>query len=332
MKKIVITGSAGFIGFHLAKRFLDEGREVVGLDNFNDYYPKEIKKQRDAILRENPRFISRHVDIADTASIEKVFKEFEVDLIVNLAAQAGVRYARINPMAYVRSNQVGFANILEMARHHGVKRILYASSSSVYAGVKETPFREDQPVDRPISLYGATKKSNELAAHCYTHLYGIQTIGLRFFTVYGPWGRPDMAMWIFAEKMLAGEPIPVFNYGDMRRDFTYIDDIVDGVARLSFAEGLKPYEIMNIGNHRSEKLMDLIDLIAKGLGVDVKCNMLPMMPDDVPATYASIERINKACGFEPRTTISEGVPKFLEWYRAHPDLAEIVKNWRDKSK
>jgi UDP-glucuronate 4-epimerase len=331
VKKIVITGTAGFIGFHLAKRLLAEGREVVGIDNFNTYYPKEIKESRDEILRRNPNFTSCVVDISRTDELEEVFKNHEVDLIINLAAQAGVRYARINPMAYVQSNQVGFLNILEMARHYGVKRVLYASSSSVYAGVKEAPFREDQYVDRPISLYGATKKSNELAAHCYSHLYGIQTIGLRFFTVYGPWGRPDMAMWIFTEKMLAGKPIPVFNYGKMSRDFTYIDDIVDGVAKLSVAEGMEPYEIMNIGNHRSEQLMDLIDLIAKSLGVEVKCDMLPMMTDDVPATYASIDRINKVCGFEPKTTISEGIPRFLQWYKEHPELAELAKSWRESS-
>lgn len=317
-KRVFITGTAGFIGFHLAKRLLSEGYEVFGVDNFNDYYSVELKKARHAQLTALPGFSFERLDISDKEALTKAFDGFAPDVVVNLAAQAGVRYSITNPDAYVQSNLVGFFNILECCRHaEKQSRFLFASSSSVYGGNKEMPFSEDQAVDHPVSLYAATKKSNELMAHSYSHLYGFQTLGFRFFTVYGPWGRPDMAMYLFADAMTAGRPIKVFNHGEMKRDFTYIDDIVSGLVACIENENLPRYEIYNIGNHRCERLMDMIDLISKSLGIDHPAmEMLPMQDGDVPATYASVEKLHAAVGYNPTTPISVGVPRFIEWYRA----------------
>ena len=317
IKRILITGTAGFIGFHLAKRLLAEGYEIFGVDNFNDYYSVDLKKARHAQLEACPNYAWAKADLADKAALKKCFDDFRPDCVVNLAAQAGVRYSITNPEVYVESNLVGFVNILECCRHaEKMPKLLFASSSSVYGGNKELPFSEDQPVDHPISLYAATKKANELMAHCYSHLYGMQTLGFRFFTVYGPWGRPDMAAYLFADAMSKGRPIKVFNNGDMYRDFTYIDDIIAGLVGCIFADNLPQYEVYNIGNHRSERLMDMIAIIAKEMGVDnPKMELLPMQDGDVPATYASVEKLHKAVGYEPTTPISVGMPKFIAWFK-----------------
>jgi UDP-glucuronate 4-epimerase len=318
-RRMLITGTAGFIGCHLARRLLDEGCEVLGIDNFNDYYSVQLKRDRHAQLERCVRYHWKQADLSDLSTLECLFREFKPDCVVNLAAQAGVRYSITNPLVYQKSNIEGFLNVLECCRHAAKKpRLVYASSSSVYGGNKTLPFSEDQSVDNPISLYAATKKANELMAHCYSHLYGVQTVGLRFFTVYGPWGRPDMAMWLFADAMLKGETIQVFNYGNMCRDFTYIDDIVSGIVGCVFSQNLSKYEIFNIGNHRSEKLMDMIGLIAKELGVtDPKIELMPMQDGDVPATYASVDKLRAAVGYEPTTPISVGIPKFIKWFKEH---------------
>ena len=313
--RILVTGSAGFIGTHLARLLLDEGHDVTGLDNFNDYYDPALKEARNRTLETHPRFRLVRADIADAATLDAVFAANNFEVVAHLAAQAGVRYSLENPDAYVRSNLDGFANILECCRRHLVPRLVYASSSSVYGGNRKLPFSEDDKVDNPVSLYAATKKANELMAHTYSHLFGFQTVGLRFFTVYGPWGRPDMAMWLFTEAMLAGKPIKVFNHGEMMRDFTYIDDITDGVRRCLFAPNLDRCEVLNIGNNRPEKLMRLIDVLGDALGVVPKMEMLPMQPGDVPATYADISRIRSKTGFMPTTPIEVGIPRFVEWYR-----------------
>ncbi|MBN1425725.1 NAD-dependent epimerase/dehydratase family protein [Candidatus Fermentibacteria bacterium] len=312
---ILVTGSAGFIGFHLARALLDEGHEVVGYDNFNDYYSVQLKRDRHAILQQYSRYRGVEADLCDGASLNPVFDASGFEVVCHLAAQAGVRYSLTHPHVYQRSNLEGFLNILEACRHHGVGRLVYASSSSVYGGNTKLPFSETDPVDTPISLYAATKKANELMAHTYSHLYGLQTVGLRFFTVYGPWGRPDMAMWLFTAAMLEGRPIPVFNHGDMRRDFTYIDDIVAGAHAALFAKCLSPCEVFNLGNHRSEHLLDMIQILGDLLGVEPRMTLLPMQPGDVQATYADIDRARTALGFEPTTPISAGIPRFVSWYR-----------------
>ena len=313
--KILVTGTAGFIGYHLADTLLNEGHEVVGWDNFNDYYPVRLKRARHARLEGRAGFSAVEADLCDEETMRRCFDEQSFDVVCNLAAQAGVRYSLDHPFTYERSNLCGFLNILEACRHAGVPRLVYASSSSVYGGNTQLPFRETDPVDRPVSLYAASKKANELMAHCYSHLYGFQTIGLRFFTVYGPWGRPDMALWLFTEAMLAGRPIQVFNHGEMFRDFTYIDDIVAGIKAALFADGLDTCEVINLGNHQSEKLTDMIRIIADTLGVTPEMEMLPMQPGDVPATYADITRARKKLGFEPVTPIRVGIPRFIAWYR-----------------
>jgi len=279
MATVLVTGTAGFIGMNLAHRLLAGGHRVVGFDNFNDYYSVQLKRDRHATLITHPMYTGIEADLCDQQSLDKCFRDHALDCVCNLAAQAGVRYSLEHPYAYQKANLEGFLNILECCRHHRVRRLVYASSSSVYGGNTKLPFSESDVVDSPISLYAATKKANELMAHCYTHLYGMQTIGLRFFTVYGPWGRPDMAMWLFTKAMLEGKPIQVFNHGNMRRDFTYIDDIVTGVERSLFHEGLAPYEIFNIGNHHPENLMDMIGLLAKALNREPVMEMLPMQPE-----------------------------------------------------
>ena len=316
--KILITGFAGFIGFHASRELLRRGWEVVGIDNFCDYYNVKLKRDRAALLEGQPGFSARELDICDHAKLHGVFTMEAPDVVLNLAAQPGVRYSIDHPFVYEKTNLEGFLNVLECCRHAAkVPKLVYASSSSVYGGNRKMPFEESDKVDNPVSLYAATKKANELMAHTYSHLYGMQTIGLRFFTVYGAWYRPDMALSLFADAMLHGRPIKVFNNGDMLRDFTYVDDIVDGIVRVVESDALPRYDVFNIGNHRSEKLLDVINVLADALGVKPKMEMLPMQPGDVYATYASIEKLNKAVGYEPKTTIREGIPVFAKWYREY---------------
>jgi UDP-glucuronate 4-epimerase len=318
--KLLVTGTAGFIGMHLAQTLLEEGHTVVGLDNFNDYYPVPLKRARHARLTIHPHYLGIEGDLCTAALLTRLFEEHRFEAVCHLAAQAGVRYSLSHPLAYQKSNLEGFLNILEACRHAHTPRLVYASSSSVYGGNTKLPFSESDPVDCPVSLYAATKKANELMAHTYTHLYGLQTVGLRFFTVYGPWGRPDMAYWSFTQAMLAGKSIPVFNHGQMRRDFTYIDDIVAGVNAALFSPGLAPYEVLNLGNHHSEKLMDMIETLATALGVTPKMDLLPMQPGDVPATYADITLAEAKLGFRPTTSMAQGLPKFVAWYRAYHSI------------
>jgi UDP-glucuronate 4-epimerase len=315
--KYLVTGSAGFIGFHVAQALLSDGHNVVGLDNFNDYYDPQLKRDRHAILENIPNYQGVEADICDLPTLEKCFNDNSFDAVCHLAAQAGVRYSITNPHVYEKTNLEGFLNILECCRHSNIKRLVYASSSSVYGGNTKLPFSETDNVDTPISLYAATKKANELMAHTYSHLYGIQTVGLRFFTVYGPWGRPDMAMWLFTEAMLKGETINVFNHGEMQRDFTFVDDIAAGVTACLTSDNLEQYEIFNLGNHRSEQLMDMINAIGDNLDIKPIMKMLPMQAGDVPATYADISRAQEKLQFEPKTPISEGIPQFIQWYRKY---------------
>ena len=315
--KIFVTGTAGFIGSHLAHSLLDDGHEVVGLDNFNDYYAVQLKLDRHARLEARKGYIGIRGDLSDYELLTESFKIHEPELVCNLAAQAGVRYSLTHPFAYQKANLEGHLNILEVCRQAKIRRLVYASSSSVYGGNKKVPFSETDPVDNPISLYAATKKADELMSYSYTHLYGLQTVGLRFFTVYGPWGRPDMAYWLFAEAMLKGAPIQVFNNGKMERDFTYITDIVAGVKAALFADGLEPYEIFNLGNSKPENLMDFIRTLADALGVEPKMEMLPMQPGDVPVTFADVSKARKKLGYDPSTPIKEGLPAFVDWYKEY---------------
>ena len=317
--KILITGAAGFIGFHAAREFLRRGWDVVGLDNFNDYYNVQLKRARAALLTSgSPCAPVRDLDICDLAGLQSLFADESPDVVLHLAAQPGVRYSITHPFIYQKTNVEGFLNVLECCRHAAkVPKLVFASSSSVYGGNTKMPFEESDPVDTPISLYAATKKADELMAHTYAHLYKMQAIGLRFFTVYGTWYRPDMALSLFADAMLHDRPIKVFNHGDMLRDFTYVDDIVDGIVRVVEAGNLPLYDIYNIGNHRSEKLLDVIETLAAALNVKPKMEMLPMQAGDVYATYASIDKLHKAVGYEPKTTIREGIPVFAKWYREY---------------
>ena len=316
--KTLITGSAGFIGFHAAREFVRRGWEVVGIDNFCNYYDVKLKRDRAAMLAKSQGFSARELDICDLDGLKKSFAEESPDVVLNLAAQPGVRYSITHPFVYQKTNLEGFLNILECCRHAAkVPKLVFASSSSVYGGNKKMPFEESDQVDTPVSLYAATKKANELMAHTYSHLYKMQTIGLRFFTVYGSWYRPDMALSLFADAMLHDRPIKVFNNGDMLRDFTFTDDIVDGIVRVVEAGNLPLYDIFNIGNHRSENMLDVITTLADALGLKPKMEMLPMQPGDVYATYASIEKLNKAVGYEPKTTIKKGIPVFAKWYKEY---------------
>lgn len=314
--KILVTGAAGFIGSYVAHALLDEGHEVVGMDNFNDYYQVELKEARHAKLEAREGYSGQRMDLADRESMAAMFKVQAFNRVCHLAAQAGVRYSLQNPTAYEQSNLAGHLNILECCRHHGIERLVYASSSSVYGGNEKIPFSEGDPVDHPVSLYAATKKANELMSHCYTHLYGFQTIGLRFFTVYGPWGRPDMAYWLFTDAMQKGKPIKVFNHGDMQRDFTYIDDVVQGVKAALFSEGLEQYEIFNLGNNQPELLMDMIRYLGDALGVEPQMEMLPMQPGDVPITFADIGKARSKLGYQPSMSLRDGLGRFVEWYRS----------------
>ena len=321
-KKILITGAAGFIGYHLAKRLLSLGVQVAGLDNMNAYYDVQLKKDRLARLELYPTFSFTQGDLADGETVNRIFEEFRPDIVVNLAAQAGVRYSIDHPREYIDSNIIGFFNILEACRHYQPEHLLFASSSSVYGNQKKTPFATTDNVDHPISLYAATKKSDELMAYTYCHLYGIPATGLRFFTVYGPFGRPDMAYFKFTNKIMKGEPITIFNQGDMYRDFTYVDDIVTGIQNMLCCppkpngEGDR-YKIYNIGNNHPEKLMTFIETLEKALGKTAEKEYMPMQPGDVYQTYADVSELEKDFGFRPSTSIAEGLGKFARWYREY---------------
>jgi UDP-glucuronate 4-epimerase len=327
----LVTGTAGFIGYHVAERLLQRGDDVVGLDIVNDYYDVGLKEARLARLSRHPRYRHERVDLADGSELARVFGEARPHRVIHLAAQAGVRYSLTHPSAYVQSNLVGFANVLEGCRHHGVEHLTYASSSSVYGANTTMPFSVHQNVDHPLSLYAASKKANEAMAHTYAHLYGLPTTGLRFFTVYGPWGRPDMAYFLFAKAIVEGRPIDVFNHGRMRRDFTYVDDVVEGVVRVSDrpaapdpewdgaapdpSSSRAPWRLYNIGNHTPVELMRLIELIERALGKTAVKNYLPMQPGDVPATFADVDDLVRDVGFAPSTPIEEGVTRFVDWFR-----------------
>lgn len=331
MIPILVTGAAGFIGYHLAARLLELGRPVVGLDNLNNYYSVDLKKARLKRLEEKTNFSFAHLDLADGADLRALFEKHRFDLVFNLAAQAGVRHSLTHPQDYVRANLEGFVNILESCRHLGTKHLVYASSSSVYGALTKMPFSVHQNVDHPLSVYAASKKANELLAHSYSHLFRTPTTGVRFFTVYGPWGRPDMMMFLFAKAILAGEPIQVFNNGDMERDFTYVDDIVESLIRLGDrpaspnpdwngaapdpSTSLAPYRIYNIGNHTPVKLMYVVEVLEKELGRKAIKNFLPMQPGDVPATWADVEDLSRDVGFAPRTPIETGIQRFVAWFR-----------------
>ena len=313
--KILITGAAGFIGYHLCKSLLEDGYEVLGIDNLNDYYDTNLKQARLEQLKQFKSFLFNKVDIADRESLTTSFQSFNPQKIVNLAAQPGVRYSMENPYNYMDSNLVGFLNIIELCRNNKVKNFIYASSSSIYGANKKMPYSVDDRVNQPVSLYGATKRANELIAYSYSHLYDLCTTGLRYFTVYGPWYRPDMAMFIFTQKIIDGKPISVFNNGDMKRDFTYIDDIIRG-TRSAIEKNYK-CEIFNLGNSKSESLMELIDIIEKNLGKKAQIEYLPMQPGDVKESLADIKKSTEKLGYNPITTINKGIPKFIKWYKEY---------------
>jgi UDP-glucuronate 4-epimerase len=331
--KILLTGAAGFIGMTTSLRLLERGDQVIGVDDLNDYYDVQLKRDRLARLTALPGFRFVHADVADRSAMEQVFREERPDRVVHLAAQAGVRYSLQNPHAYIDSNIVGFMNVLEGCRHASVEHLVYASSSSVYGGNTKMPFSEHDSVDHPVSLYAATKKANELMAHTYSHLYRLPTTGLRFFTVYGPWGRPDMALFLFTKAILEGRPIDVFNEGRMQRDFTYIDDIVAGVVRVldrvaepepgyradapDPATSDAPFRIFNIGNHQSVPLLEFIACIERALGQSAEKRLLPMQPGDVPATYADVQALRDWVAAAPATPVEVGVRRFVEWYRGY---------------
>jgi len=331
--RILVTGAAGFIGFHLASFLVKAGHEVVGLDNINDYYDPQLKFDRlnelgittDTAIKYNEacksakfsNFEFVKLNLEDRENLPKIFSNYRFEKVVNLAAQAGVRYSIENPQAYIDSNMVGFANILECCRHHEIKHLIYASSSSVYGQNKKIPFSTEDNVDHPISLYAATKKSNELMAHTYSHLYGFPTTGLRFFTVYGPWGRPDMAMFLFTDAIINDKPIKVFNRGNQERDFTFIDDIITGIGKIVDDRDMKGYSVHNIGNSKPVNLLKFIEEIESKLGKSAQKDMLPMQPGDVERTWADVESLKNEYGYMPATNISHGVGEFVSWYKAY---------------
>jgi len=337
--RVLITGAAGFIGFHLSKRLLDEDCQVLGIDNLNNYYDTNLKKARLAQLPQTSRFIFDQLDLADGGNLCRLVADFEPEVVVNLAAQAGVRYSLENPLAYVNSNLVGFVNLMEACRQApSLRHFVFASSSSVYGANRKVPFSEDDSVDHPISLYAATKKSNELIAHSYSHLYGMPVSGLRFFTVYGPWGRPDMGYFKFTDAIVRGKPIEIYNHGRMQRDFTYIDDVVEGIERvlehspkhtvLQSSRGAvlsnARYKIYNLGNHQPVDLLKFIEIIEQALGIQARKTFRPMQPGDVVSTYAQMDDLYEATGFRPTTPIEEGLPKFVCWYREYYAARERV--------
>ncbi len=333
---ILVTGAAGFIGYHAARRLLESGRSVIGLDNLNAYYDPNLKQARLKQLAKFPGFRFAKLDLADRAGMAALFAEHRFPYVVHLAAQAGVRHSLIDPYAYVDSNLVGFSNILEGCRHNGCRHLLFASSSSVYGSNTKMPFSVHDNVDHPLSLYGASKKANELMAHSYAHLFRLPTTGLRFFTVYGPWGRPDMAMWIFADAILAGKPIKLFNHGKMQRDFTYIDDVVESIVRLvelppsanpdwlgqapDPGSSSAPWRVYNIGNNNPVELLDVVDLLEKSIGKTAIRELVPIQPGDVPATYANIDDLMRDVDFKPSTPIADGIARFIAWYRSYHRL------------
>lgn len=327
---ILVTGAAGFIGFHLAKRLLADGHEVIGLDNVNDYYDPRLKRDRLRLLRERPNFVFVEEKLENREAVQGLAEQYRPSTVIHLAAQAGVRYSLVNPYAYIDSNITGFMNVLEACRHNEVGHLIYASSSSVYGANTQMPFSVHQNVDHPLSLYAATKKANELMAHTYSHLYGLPTTGLRFFTVYGPWGRPDMALFLFTKAILEGKPIQVFNHGEMKRDFTYVDDIVEGIVRLAARKAAPnprwsgaapdpgtsnaPYKIYNIGNNSPVELLTFIEALEEKLGRKAVKQLLPLQAGDVPQTYADVDDLMRDVGFKPATDIREGIGKFADWY------------------
>jgi len=333
---ILVTGAAGFIGYHVARRLLEGGRSVVGIDNLNAYYDPKLKDARLAELAKFPGFRFIKLDLADRARMAALFSEHRFANVVHLAAQAGVRHSLVDPFAYIDSNLVGFTNILEGCRHNGCRHLLYASSSSVYGSNTHMPFSVHDNVDHPLSLYGASKKANELMAHSYAHLFNLPTTGLRFFTVYGPWGRPDMAMWIFAKAIMAGQPIKLFNQGNMRRDFTFVDDIVESIERLierspagdpnwngdkpDPGSSSAPWRVYNIGNNNPVELLDVVALLEKSIGKKAIRELAPMQPGDVPATYADVDALMREVDFKPTTPIAEGIARFIEWYKGYHNL------------
>ena len=333
---ILVTGAAGFIGFHLANKLLETGYDVIGYDNVNDYYDPKLKEARLAVLNDYKNFTFFRNDLSDEQTLAKLFDDHSPQLVVHLAAQAGVRYSLINPKAYMESNSMGFFNILEACRHHDVEHLVYASSSSVYGMNEKMPFSTRDGVDHPISLYGATKRSNELMAHAYSHLYGLPTTGLRFFTVYGPWGRPDMALFLFTKSILEGEPIEVYNNGEMKRDFTYIDDIINGLLSLldsppnaidhwngqvtNPSSSKAPFKLYNIGNNSPVNLMDFISEIEEKLEKKAEINFMPLQPGDVVASHADVENLVEDFGYRPTTTVVDGVRKFIEWYKEYHNI------------
>jgi len=321
--KILVTGAAGFIGYHLAQRLLSQGQQVYGIDNLNDYYDVNLKKARLAQLQSHSEFTFQQLDLSDRADISQLFQNQKIDRVVHLAAQAGVRYSLDNPHAYADSNLMGFLNILEGCRHSKIEHLVFASSSSVYGNNTKVPFAVSDNVDHPISLYAATKKANELMAHSYSHLYNLPITGLRFFTVYGPWGRPDMAYFKFVKAIAENKPIDVYNFGKMQRDFTYIDDVIEGVVRViekppqsdSETSSAVPYNIYNIGNNSPVELLTFIEVVEAAMGKTAVKNLLPMQPGDVPSTYADVDDLMADVGFKPSTPIEEGIRQFVEWYR-----------------
>jgi UDP-glucuronate 4-epimerase len=330
---ILVTGAAGFIGFHVSKRLLDRGESVVGVDNLNPYYDPKLKEARLVQLQKSRAFTFIHGDISDTDSVQDVFAEHEIKRVVHLAAQAGVRYSVENPYAYIESNVLGFQNILEGCRHNQIEHLVYASTSSIYGSNTKQPFSEHDPTEHQVSLYAATKKANEAMAHSYAHLYRLPVTGLRFFTVYGPWGRPDMALFKFTRGILADEPIPVYNNGKMIRDFTYVDDVAEGIVRIlnvipkpnpdwdgdapDPATSNAPYRIYNIGNNQPVELLTYIAVLEKALGKKAQLEMLPMQPGDVPSTMADVSDLEKATGFRPKTSVEDGIANFVKWYREY---------------
>jgi UDP-glucuronate 4-epimerase len=333
---VLVTGAAGFIGFHVVRKLLSEGHAVVGVDNLTPYYDVSLKEARLKVLSEEAGFTFSRLDLADRAATAALFAQYEFPHVINLAAQAGVRHSLVDPHAYVDANLQGFANVLEGCRHNGCRHLIYASSSSVYGANTKLPFSVHQNVDHPLSLYGASKKANELMAHSYSHLFALPTTGLRFFTVYGPWGRPDMAMWLFARAIVDGMPLKLFNYGKMQRDFTYVDDVVESIARLidhapsgnpawsgeapDPGSSRAPWRVYNIGNNNPVEVPKVVALIEKELGRQAKIEMLPMQPGDVPATYADIDDLMRDIGFRPDTPIEEGVRRFIAWFRDYHSL------------
>jgi UDP-glucuronate 4-epimerase len=335
---LLVTGAAGFIGYHVARRLLQEGHTVVGLDNLNTYYDPALKEARLAQLARYPAFQFVRLDLADREGMAALFGRNQFRSVVHLGAQAGIRHSLVDPQAYIDSNLVGFGNVLEGCRHNGCGHLLYASSSSVFGANTHLPFSVHDNVDHPLNLYAATKKSNELMAHSYAHLFGLPTTGLRFFTVYGPWGRPDMAMWLFADAIISGRPIKLFNHGRMRRDFTYVDDVVESVVRLvdhkpqadpnwdsarpGPASSAAPWRVYNIGNHTAIEVLEVVRLFEAAIGTKAKCEFLPMQPGEVPATYADVEDLARAVDFRPVTPIAEGIGRFVDWFRAYHRLGD----------